>query len=97
MLARVIAHEHHEKWDGSGYPNALKGEDITIYGRITGLVDVYDALTQKRCYKEAWDFDRAVKYIQDQSAKHFDPKLVELFMKNIDEIKAISTRFIDKT
>ena len=87
--ASIIAYEHHEKWDGSGYPRGLKGEEIHIYGRIVALVDVFDALTHERSYKAAWDVDKAVKYIYDQSGSHFDPQLVEIFRTHIDEFKAI--------
>jgi len=87
--ASIIAHEHHEKWDGSGYPRGLKGEEIHLYGRIVALVDVFDALTHERSYKTAWSVDEAVNYIYDQSGTHFDPQLVEIFRTHIDEFKAI--------
>ena len=83
----IIAKQHHERWDGSGYPNGLRGEDIHIYGRITCLADVYDALRQKRHYKEAWSRDLALSYIKEQSGTIFEPKLVELFLQNILEIE----------
>jgi len=83
--AAIIALQHHEKWDGSGYPNALKGADIHIYGRIVALADVLDALTHKRCYKEAWSMDEALKYIKEQRCKHFDPELVDLLFENLDQ------------
>ncbi len=84
--ADIIAHQHHEKWDGSGYPQGLKGEDIHIYARIVGLADVFDALTHKRIYKEAWSIDETVDYIVSMSGTHFDPKLIEIFQKHIDEL-----------
>lgn len=87
--ASIIAYQHHEKWDGTGYPQALKGEDIHIYGRIVALVDVFDALTHKRKYKESWPLDTALTYIKEQSGKHFDPQLVEIFIEHIDEFVAI--------
>lgn len=83
-IAIEIAQSHHEKWDGSGYPHNLKGEDIPIHARIVALVDVFDALMCKRVYKEAWKLDDVIKLIQDQSGIHFDPKLVRLLLKNID-------------
>jgi response regulator RpfG family c-di-GMP phosphodiesterase len=85
-IAAIIAHEHHEKWDGSGYPRGLNGEDIHIYGRITALADVFDALTQDRVYKKAWPLEKIYKLLKEEKAKHFDPKLVDLFFDNLDEI-----------
>jgi len=93
QLAKIVAYEHHEKWDGSGYPQGLSGEDISIYGRITAIVDVFDALTQKRVYKEAWTLEKTVDLIQSESGKHFDPKLVELFLENMDAIKEVMAEF----
>jgi putative two-component system response regulator len=90
QAADIIAYEHHEKWDGSGYPRGLRGEDIHIFGRIVALADVFDALTHKRVYKDAWSVDDAVSYIIEGKGKHFDPSLVELFEENIDEFIAIS-------
>jgi response regulator RpfG family c-di-GMP phosphodiesterase len=86
QMASIVAYEHHEKWDGSGYPRGLKGEDIHIYGRITAIADVYDALTQKRIYKEPWPQEKVIEFIKDQSGKHFDPHLVEVFLNNYQEI-----------
>ena len=83
--ADIIAMQHHEKWDGSGYPKGLKGEDIHIYGRIVALADVFDALIHKRVYKDAWTPQDAVNYIQDNAGTHFDPKLVQIFVDNIEE------------
>ena len=77
--AAIIAHQHHEKWDGSGYPQGLKGNDIHIYSRIVALADVFDALTHKRCYKDAWPPLEALAFIQAQRGRHFDPQLVDLF------------------
>ncbi len=85
----IIAHTHHEKYDGNGYPNALKGEEIHIYGRITAIADVFDALTTKRPYKEAWSFEKAMAYLHEQSGKHFDPVLCRLFIDNIDTVVSI--------
>ncbi|MEE9339424.1 MAG: HD domain-containing phosphohydrolase [Methylococcaceae bacterium] len=88
--AAIIAHEHHEKWNGQGYPRQLKGTDIHIYGRIVALADVFDALTHKRCYKEAWSMDKAVEYIQEHRSTQFDPELVDIFIGHVDEFKEIS-------
>jgi response regulator RpfG family c-di-GMP phosphodiesterase len=85
----TIALTHHEKFDGTGYPYALKGEDIPLYGRIVGLIDVFDALTSKRPYKEPWPFEKAVDLVKSEKTKHFDPTIVDLFLENIDEVKTI--------
>lgn len=87
--AATIAHEHHEKWDGTGYPRQLKGTEIHIFGRIIALVDVLDALTHQRCYKEAWSFDEALDYVKAHKGTQFDPELVGIFLKHLDEFKAI--------
>ena len=88
--ADIIAYEHHENWDGSGYPRGLKGEEIHPFGRIVALADVFDALTHKRIYKEAWSIDDAIKYIVDNSSIKFDPSLVQIFKDNVDEFVSIS-------
>ncbi|MGB1237520.1 MAG: HD domain-containing phosphohydrolase [Pseudomonadales bacterium] len=87
--ASIISHQHHEKWDGSGYPRGLKGDEIHVYGRIVALADVFDALTHKRQYKEAWDIDRAVAHIIESRGSHFDPELVDIFIEHLDEFVAI--------
>ena len=79
-LARDVAYCHHEHWDGSGYPNGLKGEEIPIYARIMAVADVYDALTSIRSYKDAYTHQRAVEIILEEKGKTFDPRLVELFL-----------------
>ena len=83
--ASIIAHEHHEKWDGSGYPRGLKGSEIHIFGRIVALADVFDALTHKRQYKHAWEINEAVDYIKSLSGIQFDPKLVDIFIEHLPE------------
>ena len=83
--ASIIAHEHHDKWDGTGYPRGLKRTDIHIYGRIVALADVFDALTHKRQYKDAWETDEAVDYIKSLSGIQFDPKLVDIFIEHLPE------------
>ena len=87
--AAIIAYQHHEKWDGSGYPRGLKGSDIHIYGRIVALADVFDALTHQRCYKTAWTVDDAVAFIQEQRGFHFDPELVDLMISHLDQFADI--------
>jgi len=80
--AAIVAGQHHEKWNGSGYPNGTSGKDIHIYGRITALADVYDALASERVYKKAWPLEKVIQLITDESGKHFDPELVDLFLDN---------------
>jgi HD-GYP domain-containing protein (c-di-GMP phosphodiesterase class II) len=80
-LALDIPYRHHEKWDGSGYPGGLKGEDIPLGARIFAVVDVYDALTSERPYRSAWTKERALEYIREQSGTQFDPKIVKAFLK----------------
>lgn len=93
--AAIVAHQHHEKFDGSGYPQKLKGEEIHIYGRITALADVFDALGSDRVYKKAWEDEKIFKLFRKESGKHFDPKLVELFFENIDEMLSVREKFKD--
>ncbi|MDH5464717.1 MAG: HD domain-containing protein, partial [Thiovulaceae bacterium] len=94
-MSALISLQHHEKWDGSGYPNGLKGEEIHIFARITTLSDVYDALGSKRIYKEAWDHENILQFIKDERGKHFDPDLVDIFFKNIDKFIVIKERYKD--
>lgn len=89
----IISITHHEKFDGSGYPNNLAGEEIHIYGRITAIADVFDALTSVRPYKKAWSFEEAMEFIRNQSGIHFDPELVDLFIAHIDEVRDIYQKF----
>ncbi len=88
-IAKNVAHYHHEKWDGSGYPEGLKGEEIPIEARIMALADVYDALVSKRCYKEAFNYDRAIEIIKKDLGTHFDPKLGELFIAHRADFEAL--------
>lgn len=89
----IISLTHHEKFNGCGYPNALKGEEIHIFGRIVAIVDVFDALTSHRPYKEAWSFEDAIDFLIKEKGEHFDPKIVDLFIENIDEVKNIYDSF----
>ncbi len=93
--AAIIAYEHHEKYDGSGYPRGLKGEDIHIYGRITAIADVFDALGSARCYKAAWSDDKIFKLLKEEKGKHFDPKLIEIFFEHLDEFLKIRDYYTD--
>ncbi|QKF78959.1 HD-GYP domain-containing protein [Arcobacter defluvii] len=95
-MAAVVANEHHEKWDGSGYPRGLSGENIHIYGRITALADVFDALGSHRVYKKAWDDERIFNLFKEERGKHFDPKLVDIFFEHLDEFLKIRETFKDK-
>lgn len=88
--AAIIAHEHHEKWDGSGYPRQLKGNQIHIYGRVVALADVFDALTHSRCYKDAWEMNQVIEYIQEHRATQFDPQLVDILIEHLDQFKTIA-------
>ncbi len=89
MKACIIAHQHHEKWNGMGYPRGLKGEEIHLYGRIIALADVFDALYSPRVYKDAWTLDKVIEYMREQRGEHFDPALVDIFLASVDEFVAI--------
>jgi response regulator RpfG family c-di-GMP phosphodiesterase len=95
QLAAVIAAQHHERWDGTGYPRGLKGEQIHIAGRITALADVFDALGSKRCYKEPWSDEEILDLIRKESGHQFDPTLVQILFDNLDEILNIRRQFPD--
>lgn len=94
-LASRIAESHHEKWDGSGYPNGLKGHAIPIEGRMTAVADVFDALSTKRPYKKAFPLDKCVEIIREGSGRHFDPMIVEAFMARLPEIRQIQSECAD--
>jgi putative two-component system response regulator len=91
--AEIIALTHHEKWDGSGYPNNLKGSDIPMPGRITAIADVFDALTSKRPYKDAFSMEKAFAIMKDGQGKHFDPDLLDAFFAVKDDIIAIRNKY----
>jgi len=91
-----IAYQHHERWDGTGYPNGLKGEKINIFARITMLADIYDALSSRRHYKKAWPEPKVLEYVRNENRKFFDPQLVAVFLENIDEIRAIRTKYLEE-
>ncbi len=93
--AAIIANEHHEKWNGEGYPNGKKGEDIHIYGRITAMSDVFDALGNARVYKPAWELERIVKLFKAEKGYQFDPKLLEVFLDNLDDFVEIKETYKD--
>lgn len=83
--AKVIVGTHHERWDGTGYPNRLRGEEILLYGRIVSICDTFDALTSERSYKSAWPIGEALAYINNQKGKAFDPYLTEVFLQMMQE------------
>ena len=94
-MAHDIALTHHEKWDGNGYPNGLKGDEIPLVGRITAIADVFDALTSVRPYKKAWTVEDAVKLIKDESGKHFEPRLVDIMVEKLDQIVEIKHKYAE--
>lgn len=89
-MAREIALTHHEKWNGSGYPRRLAGDAIPLSGRIVALVDVYDALTHRRVYKDAWSESQALEYLRSEAGQHFDPELLEVFFNILPRLRQIS-------
>ena len=93
--AAVIAHQHHEKYDGTGYPQGLKGENIHTYARIVAVADVFDALSHKRCYKEAWPIEQVVGHMREVAGRHLDPQYVELLIQNIDKAQEINRNWPD--
>jgi putative two-component system response regulator len=95
LMAKTIALTHHEKWDGSGYPGGLKGEQIPLVGRIVALADVFDALTSARPYKAAWPVEAALKFIRENSGTHFDPLLVEKLPVVLAEFEAVRRQYAD--
>ena len=95
LCGAKIAHQHHEKWDGSGYPRGLSGKQIDIVGRITALADVFDALGSERCYKPAWPMEKVLQLVKSESGKQFDPELVDLFLNNLEQFIEIRDKFPD--
>ncbi|QGR00210.1 HD domain-containing protein [Paenibacillus psychroresistens] len=93
--AAILAHEHHEKWNGKGYPQGLKGEDIHIYGRITAIADVFDALGSERVYKAAWELDRILNLFKEERGHHFDPQIVDVFMEQLPKILKVRDNYTD--
>ncbi|MDE1545380.1 two-component system response regulator [Dechloromonas agitata] len=94
-IAKLIARSHHEKWDGSGYPDGLAGDDIPIAARLMALADVFDALTCKRIYKPAFSFDDAYRIIVDSRGQHFDPDVVDAFVHDIETFKTIARTYAE--
>ncbi len=94
-LASQIALTHHEKYDGSGYPNGLRGDAIPLVGRIVAIADVFDALTSKRPYKKAWTEQEALDFLREQKGRHFDPGLVDLFLEQMPAVRAVQQRWAE--
>jgi len=92
-----IARHHHERWDGKGYPDGLRGAEIAIEARIIGIADVFDALTSARCYKEAWPIGKAEAFLREGAGVLFDPRCVEIFLARRDEVAAIMERFSEES
>ncbi len=92
---RIIAEQHHEKYDGTGYPNALMGENIHLYARIVAVADVFDALSSKRCYKEPMPLEKVLEIMKKDSGTHFDPKLIKLFLENLERFLEIQNTYLD--
>ncbi len=95
-MAREIALNHHEKWDGSGYPRGIGGAEIPVEARIIAIADVFDALTSERPYKKAWPVEEAVQLLREQSGRHFDPELVGLFLGQLPAILEIKERWAER-
>jgi putative two-component system response regulator len=95
-MARTIALTHHERWDGTGYPLGLKGQDIPLMGRITAAADVFDALSSRRCYKDAFPLDKCFAIMDEQRGAHFDPDVLDAFVKVRDQIVAVQLQYADE-
>ncbi|OPH57280.1 histidine kinase [Paenibacillus ferrarius] len=93
--AAVVAYEHHEKWNGRGYPRGISGEDIHIFGRITALADVFDALGSERVYKKAWELDRILHLFKEERGQHFDPQIVDVFFEQLPAILRVREEYSD--
>jgi len=95
QAGRVIAQNHHERWDGHGYPAGLAGSDIPLWGRICAVADVFDAVTSERPYKPAFPNEEALQILRDGKGKHFDPRVIEVFFECLDDILAIQSKYKD--
>jgi putative two-component system response regulator len=94
-LAKEIAYGHQEKWDGSGYPQGIKGEAIPVSARLMAVADVYDALISRRVYKNSMSHEKAIAILEEGKGSHFDPEMVDAFVSIQDEIKTIAARYLD--
>jgi response regulator RpfG family c-di-GMP phosphodiesterase len=107
QAAREVILNHHERWDGKGYPGIIsslginknkkptgkKGKEIPLFGRIVSIADVFDALSSKRCYKDPWPQERVINFLKENSGKMFDPELIEIFLNNINTMNSITQKF----
>ena len=96
QMAASVALNHHERWDGAGYPRGMRGESIPVEGRIVALADVFDALTTKRPYKEPWPMEKVTAFMNENAGSHFDPAVVEVFNANVDQFTQIMETFADE-
>jgi len=94
-MGAIIALGHHEKYDGTGYPNGLHGEDIPVIARVVAVADVFDALISERPYKHAWSVDEGIAYLRNQRGKHFDPTCVDAFLADPAKIEVIRRELAD--
>ncbi len=94
-MASIVAYEHHEKWNGTGYPRGIIGENISIYGRITAVADVFDALGNNRVYKKAWEDEKIFELFKKERGEHFDPNLIDIFFTHLPEFLEIRDNFKD--
>ncbi len=95
-MAATVAYEHHEHFDGNGYPRGLQADEISIYGRIVAVTDVFDALATDRIYKKAWPLKDIFEHLKEQSGKQFDPLLIELVLNHLDQFLEIKQKFQDQ-
>ena len=95
QIGATIAGNHHEKWNGTGYPRGLKGDAIPLEGRIVALADVFDALGSDRCYKQAWPLEQVLALIRAEKGEHFDPLLVDLMLANLEKFLEIREQYKD--
>lgn len=93
--ASIVAHQHHEKWDGNGYPTGKKGEEIHLFGRITAVADVFDALSAERVYKPAWPLEKIKGLFREERGRHFDPVIIDVFFEHLPELLEIRERLTD--
>lgn len=93
--AAIVAEQHHEKWDGTGYPAGLKGEDIHLFGRITAVADVFDALSAERVYKAAWPIEKIERLFREERGRHFDPAIIDVFFAELPKLLDIRERLTD--
>jgi len=97
QMAREIAINHHEKWNGSGYPNGISGEEIPLSARIVAVADVFDALSSARPYKDAWPEEKVLDLLQQEAGQHFDPQLIPIFIKVLPQVRSVQGQYDDST